>query len=1030
MAIEDQQWGGTIQEPFLWLSAVRLRLSEYRGDSTIEVDDCGVSTIEVDDCGDVQLLKSIPGRIADLMSEVDSAVRGVSEGGEACFVCLAGQKRKGAFEFDAFLVVAEDPYVLVRLAANKLEGWKDALWKYAPPEVRAVLRKTTVRLFGEGKLREFLIALIDEADLSNKVILDKEAWCTRRSLIPFSSEVGTIVVDNEELKVREEFVVREVDVGENASLLSFRFVRLSFLPNQPLLLVYSVNCCKYESEEFVEWAEKLLCRRRLLLTDHIVQRLCSFHKALFGRIVGYIEDRQVESTCALGRKHIIDSLRNYTCEVTGRQATKFKAPDFLRQLEPNEGLSLNVLESLFHVTLEEKDRIDHLAKLEGKHIDFHTFVLDLIKRRRIETSAVELEMLATFNFSLNGEIASATLKSLPVARGITYPAVGVMEILPVLLRKTFLHDQDNGRSVNAAVKLHRDFSRHVVLFANVEAVEFPFLEIDQGSVQFGLASWDHNLTETEAREAMSLLAHRRLPLHERRVLQLLQIPCRESLDDMEALSLGRVTKEKGTPDKPLILTAESCDEALLKSIDSVRNLRRELKGARSQKDVEAVLRKLTFGEGGDFPSDSAIPTIEVLARIAEFSHVESSELLEWMQTRRDAFNRGGNYLLDLLIECVQSPDQEGFSKSGKDVLGSKLRMKLWNEFQIIFPDNSDWTGFKKVEESASRGVSLFAQTVLNSVFQRPYLINYEKPPVLPKRELQLALQSVQRVHRLAAVFPACCGDWSTNDYFREFHKMRKYAESRIFASIKPDWRRQQNNGETIMADECLLAESCQCFGSQCLHAPNHKSSLRLLLWKIAEKTGQMESFVRTVERCGFWINTIIDAGAHHHFRCKCGELFVPEPTKAEAYYFSCPKWSPESNGLHDKDIYINWCLGCGAVIDSRECRKCSRGKYVCKNCDGCCRDHSKNASRDGGPACFECRRELPVPSLVKFANGHPFQVDCVCGVKNQVYPSSFSRNSNFANAALWPREIGWRYNTRDIIEDGDRDGNRIEADYK
>ena len=1003
MAIEDQQWGGTIQEPFLWLSAVRLRLSEYRGDSTIEVDDCG----------DVQFLKSIPGRIADLMSEVDSAVRGVSEGGEACFVCLAGQKRKGAFEFDAFLVVAEDPYVLVRLAANKLEGWKDALWKYAPPEVRAVLRKTTVRLFGEGKLREFLIALIDEADLSNKVILDKEAWCTRRSLIPFSSEVGTIVVDNEELKVREEFVVREVDVGENASLLSFRFVRLSFLPNQPLLLVYSVNCCKYESEEFVEWVEKLLCRRRLLLTDHIVQRLCSFHKALFGRIVGYIEDRQVESTCALGRKHIIDSLRNYTCEVTGRQATKFKAPDFLRQLEPNEGLSLNVLESLFHVTLEEKDRIDHLAKLEGKHIDFHTFVLDLIKRRRIETSAVELEMLATFNFSLNGEIACATLKSLPVARGITYPAVGVMEILPVLLRKTFLHDQDNGRSDNVEIKLHQTFSRHVVLFANVEVVKIGF---ERGSECFGLASWDHNLTETEAREAMSLLAHRRLPLHERRVLQLLQIPCRESLDDMEALSLGRVTKEKGTPDKPLILTAESCDEALLKSIDSVRNLRRELKGARSQKDVEAILRKLTFGEGGDFPSDSAIPTIEVLARIAEFSHVESSELLEWMQTRRDAFERGGNYLLDLLIEWVQLLVQEGGVSLMKRDCSRELRTKLWFEFQTIFPDNKDWIGFSREPNGAIVGESLFAKTVLNSIFQRPFLIEYKRPPVLPKRELQLALQSVQRVHRLAAVFPVCCGDWCTNDYFNGLHKMRKYAESRLFASIKPGWR-QDDNGETIMADECLLAECSQCFGSRCLHAPNHKSSLRLLLWKIAEKTGQMEDFIKAVERCGFWINTIIDDGAHYHFRCRgCGELFVPERRNSKPYYFSCPKSFPESDE-HDENIYINWCVGCGGVIDSRECGKCSKRAYVCKKCGGCCRDHTEIAPKDGGPACFECRRQIPMPSSAKFSPSHPFKVNCVCGIENQIYPKSLSRDSNFANAALWPKEIGWRYNTRDVKED-------------
>lgn len=920
-----------IQNPFWWLE----------GSSLSKFEQDGKVAIRVEGNKDLEFLHGAdplrPSGIQDFWTKLEAARRDCGPENTKCFICVRGKNESGCVNLDRenFLFVSDDLETVIGLAAEKLEAWSGALTQYAPDWVKNPLRKLVLRRFATGELNSYLKNLVNKTDWSATRIIDSEAWQTLRTNFFGDSGLGAVLSEG------KQFILPDSESQLKDCLLAFRHLRLSFYPGESLFLAFSAKQYDYQDAE----VERLLCKSNLLATDHIVQRLCTFRSPLFERILDYNEDREVQTTCSKAGGHVIDSLRNYTCEVRGWQAKQIEFPPFLKQL--NQEVEPEELAALSDLHEDERARIDSLIDLRATRCDFHDFVRLLLEMRKVEPSGSELEMVATFNFSLHKEIACAQLKALPEAKGITYPRIEVSKLVPILLQKGIAQDEDNEPTEKGASLLHRNFSRHVVLYANVEIFEFPYRSRNGGTVKFGLAAWNHNLTELEAREAMSLLAHRRLPLHERRVLQLLQIPCRESLDDMEALSLGRVIKEKEAADLPPLLTAESCDEALLKSIDSVRDLRRELKGARSQKDVEAILRKLTFGEGGDFPSDSAIPTIEVLARIAEFSHVESSELREWMTTRRNAFHRGGNYLLDLLIEWVQSLVQEGVSESGKDFFASKLRMKLWNEFQTIFPDNSDWIGFKKVAEGARQGVSLFAQTVLNSVFQRPFLMKYKEPPVLPKREMELALQSVQRIHRLAAVFPVCCGDWTTAYYFNDFSKMMKYAESRVFASIKPGWSRQQQNGEMIMADECLLVDSSQCFGSQCIHAPNHKSSLRLLLWKVAEKTGQTENFVKTVERCGFWINTIIDDGAHHHFRCKCGELFVPEPTKAEAYYFSCPKWSPESNGLHDKDIYINWCLGngepCGAVIDSRDGKKCSKGKVICSKCGACCSEHKRSS---------------------------------------------------------------------------------------
>ena len=72
-------------------------------------------------------------------------------------------------------------------------------------------------------------------------------------------------------------------------------------------------------------------------------------------------------------------------------------------------------------------------------------------------------------------------------------------------------------------------------------------------------------------------------------------------------------------------------------------------------------------------------------------------------------------------------------------------------------------------------------------------------------------------------------------------------------------------------------------------------------------------------------------------QCKsCGHLMFPNNSNSNNYtYFACK--NPDCIE-YNKSYYINTCFNCGILIDSRESKKCSNGRYICSSCLACCDD--------------------------------------------------------------------------------------------
>lgn len=103
---------------------------------------------------------------------------------------------------------------------------------------------------------------------------------------------------------------------------------------------------------------------------------------------------------------------------------------------------------------------------------------------------------------------------------------------------------------------------------------------------------------------------------------------------------------------------------------------------------------------------------------------------------------------------------------------------------------------------------------------------------------------------------------------------------------------------------------------------------------------EVEASDKTPWRYGFllagYVNQLIQMKPH--MKCSCGQVFRPNFTYAKKFnakvsptIYDCP-----NNGEnHDKNVYLNFCIRCHQIIDSRECEhKDSEGYWICMNCGG------------------------------------------------------------------------------------------------
>jgi hypothetical protein len=84
--------------------------------------------------------------------------------------------------------------------------------------------------------------------------------------------------------------------------------------------------------------------------------------------------------------------------------------------------------------------------------------------------------------------------------------------------------------------------------------------------------------------------------------------------------------------------------------------------------------------------------------------------------------------------------------------------------------------------------------------------------------------------------------------------------------------------------------------------------------------------------------------------------------------FKCDKSNCK---VYNKGYYINHCVGCNKIIDSRDItKKCSNNRYVCDTCYACCKESSKDEHIGG--TCPKCNSN----QLVVFGGGSTTNVKC------------------------------------------------------
>ena len=105
-----------------------------------------------------------------------------------------------------------------------------------------------------------------------------------------------------------------------------------------------------------------------------------------------------------------------------------------------------------------------------------------------------------------------------------------------------------------------------------------------------------------------------------------------------------------------------------------------------------------------------------------------------------------------------------------------------------------------------------------------------------------------------------------------------------------------------------------------------------------------------------YLNRLIDM--EPHMKCKCGTHFIADyqytkkiTPKISRTRFKCPQSNNTDESQHDPEVYLNYCIRCQRVIDSRECKiQDESGYWLCMYCGG----SNLYGGKDGPLKCPNC----------------------------------------------------------------------------
>lgn len=508
----------------------------------------------------------------------------------------------------------------------------------------------------------------------------------------------------------------------------------------------------------------------------------------------------------------------------------------------------------------------------------------------------------------------------------------VVNINPVLLKTSLEGRNHHLGKFDTRVKTVRVFMKEHLIDKN-----FPLR----------VAVYEEDVTKTHLidydNELLKDVLQCRTPFHERRLLQMLGVPCRQALGDVffDRMTLGKHLMPLQYSDKKGVRTYQSRDTVVLEEVKNHVSLDKDLAQINSADDLDKFLSiKRQF---------NLLGKMVVLRKMAPFHQELEGNVRTTVTKFEEGLRDQGHILAASLCNTVLEYSGKGVdAKTSMDKCCKAWVAGFWKEITECFPDN----GLEWIEDFAAtrngnyfRKNSVYTLFVIASMFDRQITTFYEASGkyLMPHDSMVWAVNSVHRLQMMSALLPMCCGDWvcthtkeddckdehsiDIKDYDAEIKSRRLWWDYRLAAVAKP--RGVENQG----VDGSILNQKFTCSYSECRHASEDAALLKIGLDLGLDK----KIVMRHLQKLGWWFNGLMSETLHQHFRCnKCQTIMTPQRDGTDLNKFSCP------NGTegHDKGVYLSWCSNsaCNHVIDSRiDKNKCSHEQrfYKCNVCGSC-----------------------------------------------------------------------------------------------
>jgi len=767
----------------------------------------------------------------------------------------------------------------------------------------------------------------------------------------------------------------------------------------------------------------------LICNSMIVEQCAKHAVVLTQEIIKVMRGCEESLVCDKARQKIADNLHRFT--YGGKFSFRsFKDLCALGWLEPLMGAFDSQYRNEFYKTVLDHSPDEDIRKwcgilasaTAGKDNDASYKQLIEASEQAVSTAEMKEQFLLLFEFLGRDYLVGLPPGDLP-SGDCDIPELDVSKLNPVLVRT----DIGQGRYLGMFYKRLATVRVRLRQQGAGNAGGLRVADFVADATEKDITDYDNGLLIDVLRA--------RTPFHERRLLQMIGIPCRQALGDIfydrAAAGLHPLSRPEG---KPTVdgRTFQTRDEVVVEMAKKYVTLNRQLQDFR--------LDELTrFVENQEVEKTRPLlEKLSIVRKIASFDeHLAETPLASLLDVYAAQFEDQGHILAQRLCKtvlgCAGNVDNNLPRNECKEWVAA-----FWREIQECFPDGPSWESFRKCAYERAPGApedkpvtTAYTLFVLASVFDRQITTFYvpEGQFVMPYDAMVWAVSSVHRLQMMSALLGVCCGDWVCQHRVDNVLSRRMVWNHRI-ASMTKVWRVAEDTAGVVPAPR--TEETSFCNNHRCRHAPQDAAMFAVGTALYFDKI-KLNSIL---QKMGWWFNGLLDEEMHHHFRCKCGSIMAPTFNNEKLNFFKCPKWNNADHD-HDNDVYLNWCVHshCSNVIDSREkVQSCSNNFRICTKCGSCCFKHQETQEYGDNvveeeiwvPACRSCSRKLNdaweaiKQGLIKDDSGEQFVCDA-CGDKNIVYPSRAawwsqreSENARMAAIQWGMLDQYFKYNSRPV----------------